>query len=417
MNPAFLHCLTQALDPLDSMEMLAEADDGFDNCIVYMNPAALATLDFYHRQLNPALRGADVRTALGHSIHQFHAEPERVRDIFRQIMANPGLVHKTHLNLGEASFILNFSAVRDESGEVAAFHASWRDETAKVLSEQVTQSMTQQSNQLAHDLNQIRANMQKALGSVDNSVQNLTTVVNSNRDSAEQLKHQVNAIGHIAKSIRDIANQTNLLALNAAIEAARAGEYGRGFAVVADEVRSLSKRVQDATEQVQDNIATIQTTAVNIDSISSQAARQAADAQALLGDIGSQALTLNRFAVETTIVSARISHEIFVSQINRQLTEAIPSLSAGEITDHHGCAFGRWYDGVGKELLGGLPEFRAIEDTHARVHALGKAILVALGRGDRKGAQEGSQALEEAAEDTFSKLDRLYAAAVRRARA
>src|SRR5262249_51933068 len=67
------------LEPLSSLEMLCEADDRMQNRIVFMNRAALEAMSLNHRQLNPLLRGADVRKALGQSIHQFHRDPERIR--------------------------------------------------------------------------------------------------------------------------------------------------------------------------------------------------------------------------------------------------------------------------------------------------------------------------------------------------
>lgn len=82
--------------------------------------------------------------------------------------------------------------------------------------------------------------------------------------SATTLNESALAMGSVIGVISDIASQINLLALNATIESARAGEAGRGFAVVANEVKNLANQVAEATEQISEQIQSMQSVSDNV---------------------------------------------------------------------------------------------------------------------------------------------------------
>ncbi|WP_245800469.1 CZB domain-containing protein [Thiomonas intermedia] len=54
-----------------------------------------------------------------------------------------------------------------------------------------------------------------------------------------------------------------------------------------------------------------------------------------------------------------------------------------EVSDHHSCRLGRWYDSQGQATFGGLSAFRALEAPHAQIHATAKQLLEAVHGGQR----------------------------------
>ncbi|MEM7341272.1 MAG: Cache 3/Cache 2 fusion domain-containing protein [Actinomycetota bacterium] len=123
------------------------------------------------------------------------------------------------------------NGVADHAGSVAA------------ATEQLSESFDH-ANDNAQKMTDISDRAISAVGDATNTVDRLV-------DAGEEINRATDLISSIAK-------QTNLLALNATIEAARAGESGKGFSVVANEVKELASSTAKATEQINRQIALMQ---------------------------------------------------------------------------------------------------------------------------------------------------------------
>ncbi len=123
-------------------------------------------------------------------------------------------------------------------------------------------------------------------------------------------------IGEVVSLINGIAGQTNLLALNATIEAARAGEAGKGFAVVANEVKHLANQTAKATEDITNQIASIQGTS--------------GDAVRAIQDIGK---TIEQMSEIADSIAAAVDQQGAATQeIARNVAEA--ATGAQEVATH-----------------------------------------------------------------------------------
>ena len=162
--------------------------------------------------------------------------------------------------------------VRDASGQVsetseklssaAAQQAAALQETVAAVNEISamvgrTADMATQSRNTSQNSRNV-ANEGKR--TVDEMLESMTMIKESNRDILSQVEDGnkeisqivkvISEIGNKTKVINDIVFQTKLLSFNASVEAARAGEHGKGFAVVAEEVGNLAQMSGSAAKEI-----------------------------------------------------------------------------------------------------------------------------------------------------------------------
>ncbi|WP_281213187.1 methyl-accepting chemotaxis protein [Shewanella insulae] len=177
-----------------------------------------------------------------------------LRGILKGVAQAANSVSDSALALNEFTQVSN-ARIQQQQAETEQTATAMNEMTATV--NEVAQSTTAAADS-ARNADRFAANGNEIVQLSINSMQALSMQIQSTSGVITHLSQESQHIGSVLSVIKGIAEQTNLLALNAAIEAARAGEQGRGFAVVADEVRSLAQRTQEATQEIETMIETLQ---------------------------------------------------------------------------------------------------------------------------------------------------------------
>jgi methyl-accepting chemotaxis protein len=243
------------------------------------------------------VRSGDEVGSLAQSINQMQAN---LRRMIQEISQNAQQMAAASEELSISS--KQISANSEETSTQAGVVSSATEQVNGNL-----QTVATAAEELTASIGEIAKNASEAARVAG---QALTTATETNT-TVGKLGESSAEIGQVIKVITSIAQQTNLLALNATIEAARAGEAGKGFAVVANEVKELAKQTAQATEDIGQRIAAIQS--------NTQGAVQAISA---ISDI------VNKVnGISATIATAVEEQSATTQEISRNVSEAAKGAS------------------------------------------------------------------------------------------
>ena len=256
-------------------------------------------------------------------------------------------------------------------------------------------------------------------------VTNLGEVIETVSDAVsnvEGLNARADAIGHIVNLITEISEQTNLLALNAAIEAARAGEHGRGFAVVAEEVRNLSKRTNEATQEIASQVAKIQeetshtqdkmkTMAEQSEQLSAIGLRASSGMGSILGLSRKMEGVISAGALRSFVELAKTDHLVYKFNVY-QVMMGVSDKGIDDFADHTRCRLGKWYyEGEGHSCFSRLAGYRELEVPHRAVHRHALEALAQHLDGNIDAALRELEGMEQASMEVLQCLEQMASTA------
>lgn len=186
---------------------------------------------------------------------------------------------------------------------------------------------------------------------------------------------------------------------------------GEEIKIVADNIGRVNRMMASVASSVTEQGAAVQEIARSIDIIREKTLRSTQNADAAVASVSSSSKMIDSILTEfykmdipnAVLDIAMSDHVAWKKRLSGMLVGA-EKLSAGELSNHHDCRLGKWYDSVKDETIRGSSYFRDIEAPHAAVHNHGKKAAELFAKGDRIGAQEAYEEMAKASESVVKNL-------------
>ena len=216
-------------------------------------------------------------------------------------------------------------------------------------------------------------------------------------ESEQTMKSMEESSGEVTKATQYIRNVGDaLLSIVVAVQKVR------------DQITQIATAVDEqsaASEEVAKNIEKTSDISKNMEKMSDDVMHQVNSLTKISEELRNSTAGFKTKGSELMILDvAKTDHRVFVGKIASCLKGDL-TLDPSQLPDHHNCRFGKWYFGEGMQMCGTLPAFKAVDDPHARVHALAKEAVSSYNSGDKTKAERLYKEIENISDQIGSLLD------------
>lgn len=291
---------------------------------------------------------------------------------------------------------LNAAIEAARAGEHGRGFAVVADEVRR-LAEQSAQA-TQQIKQI---IDEVTAQAQAAAQAMDANLTAVSDGVKQSLEVGQGLAEILQAVESIIAQVQQSASsvervQTNAQQMLSEIEHIAA--IAQESSAAAEEMLASSTNAVDNITRVVDNVGT--------------------EAEGLYGVVDKLRFSLGKFVLtqeEANDIHRKVdifkqAHLRWVERLEGLVYRGV-KIPREELVSHRNCALGQWYYSFGTQQYGHLPEFRAIEPPHEKLHAIAKQIVDCTDRGDRGQAERLLEQVRGASKEIVAGLERLREAA------
>jgi methyl-accepting chemotaxis protein len=216
-------------------------------------------------------------------------------------------------------------------------------------------------------------------------------------ESGQTMKSMEDASGEVTKATQYIRNVGDaLLSIVHAVQKVR------------DQITQIATAVDEqsaASEEVAKNIEKTSAISKDMEKMAEDVMHQVNALTKISEELRNSTAGFKTKGSELMILDvAKTDHRVFVGKIGACL-KGDTTLDPSQLPDHHNCRFGKWYFGEGMQMCGNLSSFKAVDEPHAKIHALAKEAVSACNSGDRLKAERIYKEMENLSDQIGSLLD------------